>query len=143
MGNHRLISALHSDAGLGTMVAGFGAVQSSLAYQNFVAMEQGLVAVTGSAEEAGKQFEYLHSVSDKLGVNITGLGSAYTQFAAAMKGSDLQTGEMQETFEGFVSYARVLNLSAADMDGVFRSVIQMANKGQIMAEELDSRLAAQ
>ncbi|MAX51283.1 MAG: hypothetical protein CMH22_04840 [Methylophaga sp.] len=143
VGNHRLISALHSDVGLGTMVAGFGAVQSSLAYQNYVAMEQGLVAVTGSAEEAGKQFEYLHSVSDKLGVNITSLGSAYTQFAAAMKGSDLQTGEMQETFEGFVSYARVLNLSAADMDGVFRSVIQMANKGQIMAEELDSRLAAQ
>lgn len=140
-GDHRLISAIHSDVGLGALAGGFAAAQSVRAYQGIVAMEQGLTAATGSAERAGQEMEFLIDLSQRLGLFVGDLGQSFSSFAAAARGSSLSAKEVRDTFEGVASQARVLNLSAADTEGVMRSLVQMMNKGQIMAEELKNQMA--
>ena len=139
-GTHGLISAIHSDLAIGSMIGGFAAAQSVRSYQGFLAMEQGLTAATGSAEKAGEEFEYLVGLSRELGLFVGDLGKAYSQLSAAARGTSLTNQEVRDTFRGVASQARVLNLSTADTEGVMRSLVQMLNKGQIMAEELKNQM---
>lgn len=133
-GNHRVISALHSDAGLGAMAGGFAIAQSSRAYQDYVAMQQGLTAATGSSEKAAEEMEYLIDLSQRLGLFVGELGQSFSSFAAAAKGSSLTSQEVRDVFEGVTAQARVLNLSAANTKGVMTAVTQIMNKSTVMAE---------
>ena len=139
-GNHRLISAIHSDASLAAMIGGFAVAQSVRSYQDYQAMSQALTAASGSSEQAASDMEYLIDLSRRLGLHVNDLGKSFSQFSAAMAGSSLTSTELRDTFEGFAAQARVLNLSAADTEGIFRSVVQMANKSTIMAEELKNQM---
>ena len=138
-GTHGIISALHSDVGLGALAGGFAAAQSVMAYQSFIAMEQGLTAATG-VEQAGKEMEYLMNLSDRMGVFVGDLGKSFTGLAAAAKGTSVEGQGVRDIFEGVSAQARVLNLSAADTQGVFTAVTQIMNKGTVMAEELKNQL---
>lgn len=126
-GTHGLISALHSDAAIASMFGGFAAAGSIQSYQQIVAMEQGLTAASGSSEKAAEDMEYLIGLSRKLGVFVGDLGSSFSNFSAAARGSSLTSEEVRKTFEGVSAQARVLNLSAADTQGVMRSLTQMMN----------------
>lgn len=139
-GTHGIISALHSDVGLATLAGGFAAAQSVMAYQNFIAMEQGLTAATGSVEQAGEEMEYLMGLSDRMGLFVGDLGKSFTGLAAAAKGTSLEGQGVRDVFKGVASQARVLNLSAADTQGVMTAVTQIMNKGTVMAEELKNQL---
>ncbi len=139
-GSHRLISAIHSDAGLGAMAGGFAIAQSTMAYQGFKGMEQGLIAATGSAEKAQEEMKFLIQTSRELGLFVGDLGRSFSNFSAAARGSNLQGQEIRDTFYGVAAQARVLNLSAADTEGVMTALTQMMNKGQVMAEELKNQM---
>jgi len=133
VGNHRLISALHSDAGLGTMVAGFGAIQSSLAYQDVLGMENTLTSVTGSVEQGRKEMEYMLDIAQRLGVNVGDLTSDYAKFAASARETSISQEQQRDIFEGVAANIRVLNLSAVDSQRIFRALSQMMSTGQVMA----------
>lgn len=125
-------------------VPGFGAafagVQSVQSYQQAIGMEQGLTSATGSVEQAGKDMEYLEEVSQRLGLYLGNVGTSFTQMSAAARGSTMAGQGVRDIFEGISAQARVMNLSAADTQGIFRAVTQIMNKKQVMAEELKNQL---
>lgn len=118
----------------------FAATQSTRAFQNYQGMQAGLTAATGSQAQASEEFDFLTKLSNKLGLFVANLGKSYTNLAANTRGTALEGAETRKIFEAVSSYARVLNLSAADQDGVFRALTQMVGKGQIYAEELRGQM---
>jgi len=127
VGNHRIISAIHSDIGLGAMMGGFAAFQSSRAYQDWIAMQRTMKASTGSAEAGAAEMEWLINLSDKLGISLSIAGDNYKNFLAATKGTELAGEETRGMFEAVSAYGKVLNLSAADTQGSFRALVQMVS----------------
>ena len=140
-GTHGLISALHSDVAIASLFGGFAAMGSVQSFQQFVAMEQGLTAATGSMERASEEMEYLIGLSRKLGVFVGDMGNSFSQFAASAAHTSLTSQEVRDIFEGVASQARVLNLSAADTQGVFRALNQVMSKGTVMSEDFKNQMA--
>lgn len=120
-GDHRLISAIHSDVGLGAMVGGFAAAQSTRAYQEYIGAQQGISAAMGGAEQGQQEFQWLINKSNELGISLTAAADGYKGLAAATKGSNLEGKETRRIFEAVASYSKVLNLSLDDQKGVFRA----------------------
>lgn len=79
--------------------------------QDLQSMESGLTAVTGSADKAAKEMQYLRSQSNRLGLNLIETGKDYTSFYAAAK-SSMSDGQIRNLFEGVSEYATVLNSCA-------------------------------
>lgn len=121
IGNHRFISALHSDTGLGAMIGAMGAAQSVSSYQGYKAMEQGLTGATGSAQQASKEMEYLRDLSQEMGLFMGDLGEDYAKFAASARDTSITIGEQRDIFKGVAAQVRILNLSAADSKRIFRA----------------------
>ncbi len=121
VGNHRLISAIHSDTSLGLMIGGFAAAQSSRSFQEFIGVQQGLNAAMGSVEAGREELEYLLETSNRLGTSIKDTADGFKSFAAATRGTALAGEDTRKIFESVASYAKVLNLSADDTQGVFRA----------------------
>ena len=134
--NINVISAIHSDIGLGAMVGGFAIAQSSRAYQETIGLQQSLNAAMGDVEKGGEEFEWLIETTNRLGISLTAASEGYKTFAAATQGTDLAGDETRRIFESVSSYAKTLNLSAEDTKGVFRALTQMVSKGRVQAEEL-------
>ena len=119
---------------------GFAAMQSVQSYQQSVGMEQALTSASGDPKKAGDDMKYLVNQSRRLGLYIGNVGRAFANMTAAARGTSLAGEGVRHVFEGIASQARVLNLSAADTDGIFRAITQIMNKQQVMAEELKNQL---
>lgn len=135
-GNHRFISAIHSDVGLTGLIGAFAAAQSVQSYQNIVGAQQGLAAAMGDVGAGAEEFEYLTETANRLGISLVQASDGYKNFAAATQGTELAGQQTRDIFESVSSYAKVLNLSADDFSGVMRALTQMVSKGKISAEEL-------
>lgn len=142
-GNHGLISALHSDTGLGLMAGGFAAYRSSQAYQNYQGIQSSLKAATGDAESAADSFQYLVNLSRQLGTNVSDTAKNFSQLAAAAKNTSLEGQGVRDIFTAVSSYSRVLNLNPGDLDRVFRGLTQTISKGQIYSEEARQQIGEQ
>lgn len=118
----------------------YAAIQSTRSYQGYVGTQAGLTAATGSQEQAGREFEFLEQLSRKLGVFIGDMAQSFTSLSANTRNTSLEGQGTRDIFEAVTSYSRVLNLSAADQDGVFRALTQMVGKGQVYAEELRQQM---
>lgn len=121
VGNHRLISMLHSDVGLGVMAGSFAVAQSSRAYQNYIGMEQGLTAALGGVEEARAEMDFLTELSRDFGVFVGDLGDDYARFAVAAKDTSLTIEDQRDIFKSFSAMGRIMNMSTEDMKGTFRA----------------------
>ena len=142
-GNHRLISALHSDTGLGIMAGGFAAAKSVQSYQGYKAVEQGLTGATGSKEKGQAEVEYLHELSQEMGLFMGDISQDYAKFAASARDTTIGLKEQRDTFKGVAAQVRILNLSAADSKRIFRALSQMMSSGQVMAQELKLQMGDQ
>jgi tape measure domain-containing protein len=99
-----------------------------------------LQAATGSATKAGFAFAFIRELSEKLGLDFRKAAESFGFFLGSVKGTNLTLDESRQIFEGFSTAARALQLSTADVDGVFRALGQMMSKGKIQAEELRGQL---
>lgn len=97
--------------------------------------------ITGSAEEATKQIDFLNKEVDRLGLNLLDANVQYRQLFAAA-GKTLGTKDTQTLFTNFQNMATMLGLSTDAQNRGIRAFQQMISKGQVMAEELNFRLAA-
>lgn len=118
----------------------FAATQATRSYQDYVGTQAGLTAATGSEEQAGKEFKFLEELSKKLGVYVGDMAKSFTSLSANTRNTSLEGKGTRDVFEAVSSYSRVLNLSAADQNGVFRALTQMVGKGQVYAEELRQQM---
>ena len=130
----------------------FGALAAALATVGFVAkpildanlaldsMRRVLTTVYGSAEEAGKQIEFVRRVAETAGLDVLQLGNAFTKFAASAKASGIDAGLVQRVFEATAGAAGNLGLASDKAAHILDALGQMANKGTVSMEELRQQL---
>lgn len=107
--------------------------------QDLQSMESGLTAVTGSADKAAKEMQYLRDQSNRLGLDLVSTGKDYTKFLAAV-GDKATMQQTRTLFEGVSEYGTVLGATADDQSRALKALNQMYSKGTVQAEELKGQL---
>ncbi len=103
-------------------------------------VEAQLSAATGGAAAAAVEWERLAALADRLGLAFQPLAGSFARFAAATRGTALEGEQGRRIFESFAESAAVLQLSAADLEGVMTTLEQIISKGTVSAEELRGQL---
>ena len=93
------------------------------------------------AAGVAKEMEYLRNITRSLGVDYQAAATGYAKFGAAVKGSGITLEQQRTIFEGVAQATAKFGLSAADAEGVFLALSQMASKGTVSAEEMRGQLA--
>ncbi|HJV26858.1 MAG TPA: tape measure protein [Aromatoleum sp.] len=86
------------------------------------------------------EYEYVRAQADRIGIEFDRASKGYAKFAAAAKLAGRDRQEIRYIWEAFAEVGRVANLSADDMDGMFKALEQITSKGKIQAEELRGQL---
>lgn len=106
----------------------------------FEQIDNTLKAVTGSSEAAAKEFQFVSSEAERLGLNLQFTAAEYSKLTAASKGTALQGQATREIFIAVSEAAVVLGLSAAQQGGALTAIQQIISKGTVSAEELRGQL---
>lgn len=118
----------------GVAAAGIGAgIAASKIAMDLEAMKMGLVAVSGSAEEAERQLKRLAIVARSPGLGFTQSIEGSVRLQAA--GMDSRLAE--RTLMGFGNALATVGKGKADLDGVIMALTQIASKGKVSAEEIN------
>lgn len=122
-------------------LGGVLAIKSIINASNAVIKIQNqLEAATGTVQQARVQFQFLREETDRLGLNFVETAKSYGFFLGAIQGTNVTFAEAQKIFLGFATAGRALQLSADDVEGVFRALGQIMSKGKLQAEELRGQL---
>lgn len=103
-------------------------------------MRRALTTVTGSAEEAGRQIDFVRNVSQQAGQKFTEVGQSYAKFAASALQSGLTIKQTQEVFQSVALAAGNLGLSSDQAKRALEALSQIAAKGTVSMEELRQQL---
>lgn len=140
LGRHSVGASYHGImAGTG-ILTGFGLSALNRRLADMQSAQVGLSTVAGSPAEYNKQRAFLRQLGMTVGATQAELVPEYTKFFANAQGTPLEE-YAQSGFTSLTKYGKVLGLDQESMKGTFRAVSQMVNKQQIMAEELNFRLA--
>lgn len=110
--------------------------------QDMDSVISGLTAVTGSSETAAKEFEYLRSEANRLGLDLVKTSQEYMKFSAATKSSMTET-QTKNIFAGLSEYSTVLGLSAEKSSLALNALTQMSSKSVVSMEELRQQFGDQ
>jgi len=113
-------------------------VDTALAFE---AVDKTLKAVTGTAESARKEFEFLERVTQRFGINTLEVGDTYSQLVAAFKSSNIEMDIARDLFETMTGTMAGLGRSTAETAGLLTSFIQIANRGKVNYDEFTEQLA--
>ena len=86
------------------------------------------------------EYEYIRQQADRIGISFEEAAKGYTKFSAAARLAGRSQQEVRYVAESFLEVGRVANLSADNIDGVFKALEQVYSKGKIQAEELRGQL---
>jgi tape measure domain-containing protein len=103
-------------------------------------IEQSLIAATGSAEKAGRAYEFVDDVVIELGLDLKSSAQSFSQLAAAAKGTTLEGSQLEHIFRSTAVAGRVLNLSTDNLKGTIVALRQTIGKARVSAEELRRQL---
>lgn len=95
---------------------------------------------TGGAQEGAEAFDWIRRVSKALGLDLASTGTAFSQFAAATKGTKIDFEETQRIFLAVSKASTVMGLSSDQAAGALNALQQMVSKGTVQAEELRGQL---
>lgn len=108
--------------------------------KNMDSMQAGLLAASGSAEEAKSNFQFLKDTSMKLGTDIeTGVGS-FNRLAVAAKGAGLSTADAKDIFLAAAESSATFGMDVQRQGLVMLAFSQMMSKGKISMEEISRQL---
>lgn len=134
------------------VIARFGALGAAVAtvgvavrpvIEATIALEQmrrALTTVTGSAEEAERQIDFVRATSVRAGQAFTEVGQSYSKFAASALQSGLSLKQVQGVFESVSLAAGNLGLSSDQSKRALEALSQIASKGVVSMEELRQQL---
>lgn len=96
-----------------------------------------LKMASSSAEEFGRNLEFVRKTAQEVGVDVTEFGQAYAKMLQATKDvKGLGLEDKEKMFRDLSIYMRTIGSSADDQQGIFRALTQMFTKGKVQAEEL-------
>ena len=112
-------------------------VDANVAVERF---QQGMTAITGSSEQAAREFEYVKTVSDQLGLSVRTTAEQYLSLSAASRGTALEGQATRDIFEAVSSAMSKLGRSSSDTQGALLAIQQVISKGTVSSEELRGQL---
>lgn len=86
------------------------------------------------------EYNYVRAQADRIGIEFDRAAKGYAKFSAAATLAGRSRQEIRYIWEAFAEVGKVANLSADDLDGVFKALEQITSKGKIQAEELRGQL---
>jgi len=98
------------------------------------------LAVGDDPKAIAAEYQYIREQADRIGVSFEEAARGYAKFSAAAKLAGRSNQEIRYVAESFLEVGRVANLSADNIDGVFKALEQIYSKGKIQAEELRGQL---
>jgi tape measure domain-containing protein len=103
-------------------------------------MREGLRAVSGSAEQAGKDMDFVRTVANRVGADVTQVGQAFLGLQAATKGTAVEGEPTRQVFEAVATAMGKAGKSASETQNALVALAQMASKGTVSMEELRGQL---
>ncbi len=102
-----------------------------------------MLAASGNAETAAKDFEFIKQISLEMGKDLTVSARGFAQLGTATRALGFDINDTKEIFLAAQEGATAFGLSTEDTQGILRAFTQIAGKGNVQMEELDyTRLAA-
>jgi tape measure domain-containing protein len=133
-----LLGLVGVTAGLAGVAAGLKAIVDTTI--KFETVNKQLEFAVGSAARAGEEFEFVRRTATALGLDLISAAEGYAKLAAATKGTTLEGKATRDVFLGVSQAAATMGLSAAESNGVFLALAQIAGKGKVSMEELRGQL---
>lgn len=109
----------------------------------FDSLRASLLAASGDAETAAKDFEFIKRTSLGLGVQLSSVADGYRQIGAAGRFSNLTTEQTKDVFLAATEASRAFGLSADRTQLVYLAFSQILSKGKVSQEELRRQLGEQ
>lgn len=103
-------------------------------------MREGFRAVSGSAEQAGKDMDFVRTVANRVGADVTQVGQAFLGLQAATKGTAVEGEPTRQVFEAVATAMGKAGKSASETQNALTALAQMASKGTVSMEELRGQL---
>ncbi len=107
--------------------------------QDFERAENTLTAITGTAEKAAKEMEYLKDITYKMGIPLKETAKDYSKLMASAEGL-LGRDQLKGLFEDLTKASVVLGTTSDDQGLVFKALTQMLSKQKVSAEEYRGQL---
>lgn len=129
-------------AAYGGIYGAISGAQASLEAFNAKQGIQNQLALSAGNDNAkiAAEYEYIRQQADRIGLSFESAAKGYAKFSAAATLAGRDSQEIKYIFESFAEVGRVANLTADNMDGVFKALEQIISKGTIQAEELRGQL---
>lgn len=111
--------------------------------RTFDSLNASLLAASGSARQAGEDFEFIRKTSKHLGVDLEQATRGYNQIGAASRFAGLSTDEGKKAFLAATEASRAFGLSAERTGLVYLAFSQIISKGRVSQEELRRQMGEQ
>ena len=95
-------------AGIGLAAAAKSAIDATRAFER---INTTLTFATGSASAASKEYEFIRSASERLGLSLESTAQSYASFIAAAKGTAIEGEQARQVFLGISEAAATLQLA--------------------------------
>lgn len=99
-----------------------------------------LTNVTGSADLANAQIEFLRQTADKAGLSFGRIADSFSLFEASLVKAGVSLDTTQALFRGVASAAGDLGISSDRVGNILLALGQVANKGKVSLEELQGQI---
>ena len=106
-------------------------------------LQASMLAASGSAVQAGKDFEFIRNSAIHLGINLKEATSGYTKLGAASRAANFSQEQTRNIFLAASESARAFGLNAQRTNLVFLAFTQILSKGKVSMEELRRQLGEQ
>lgn len=111
------------------------------AFQTLEAIQSRLAVAFGdSPQRVGAELRYLETQSQRLGISFETLATEYSKFAVSAQTANFTSQATRDTFMAVAEAGRVQRLSVEQLQGIFKALGQIMDKGKVQAEELRGQL---
>lgn len=125
---------------VGRLAAVFAIGGLAQAAADMETLQAGLKAVSGSAEQAASDMEFVRRMASAAGVDVVEAGRAFLSLSAATKGTAVEGEKTRVVFEAVVNAMAKAGKSSAETSNALQALAQMAGKGKVQMEELRGQL---
>lgn len=99
-----------------------------------------LTNVTGSAQLAEQQIEFLRDTADRAGLSFGRIADSFSLFEASLLKAGVSLQDTQALFAGVANAAGALGISSDRVSNILLALGQVANKGKVSLEELQGQI---
>lgn len=124
----------------GRLAAAFAIGGLASAAAEMETLKSGLLAVSGSADQAARDMDFVGRMANTAGVSVADAGRAFLGLSAATRGTAVEGEATRAVFEAVTVSMAKAGKSSAETSNALQALSQMASKGVVQSEELRGQL---